>query len=147
MTDTLSREDRSRVMAAVKSRNTKPEIKVRKWLHSQGYRFRLHSSKLPGKPDIILPQYKIVIFVHGCFWHGHSGCSLARIPKTRSEWWQSKFDKNAKRDAHNKTSLENLGWRVIVVWECEIKNDTFKSIISEILPPKSSPDISLPNIL
>ena len=121
-------------MAAVKSRDTKPEIIVRKWLHAQGYRFRLYSTKLPGKPDIVLPKYKTVILVHGCFWHGHAGCPLARIPKTRSDWWLAKFERNSVRDKIVKESLENLGWNVIVIWECEVKNGTFISILLNSLP-------------
>lgn len=125
-------------MAAVKSRDTKPEITVRRWLHSKGYRFRLCSRKLPGKPDIILPKYKTVILVHGCFWHGHVGCPLARIPKTRSDWWQAKFKRNSARDLCVKEALKNLGWNVIVVWECEVKNGAFKSLLTARLPSRRS---------
>ena len=116
-------EQRSRNMSAIKSKNTKPEIKVRKVLHSMGYRFRLHSKNLPGSPDIVLPKYKTVIFVHGCFWHRHHdpACALARMPKTRLEFWEPKLEANRLRDIRNKEALETAGWRVLTVWECEVK--------------------------
>ena len=114
-------EQRSRNMSAIKSKNTKPEIAVRKLLHSMGYRFRLHRKDLPGSPDIVLPKYKTVIFVHGCFWHRHENCKYASTPKTRSEFWESKFGGNIKRDKINQTNLIKLGWKIIIVWECDLK--------------------------
>ena len=114
-------EQRSRNMSAIKSKNTKPEIVVRKILHSMGYRFRLHGKDLPGSPDIILPKYKTVIFVHGCFWHRHENCKYASTPKTRPKFWESKFGANIKRDRNNQKNLINLGWKIIIVWECELK--------------------------
>ncbi|MCQ9197291.1 MAG: DNA mismatch endonuclease Vsr [Prochlorococcus marinus XMU1429] len=108
-------------MSAIKSKNTKPEIAVRKLLHSLGYRFRLHRKDLPGSPDIVLPKYKTVIFVHGCFWHRHENCKYASTPKTRSEFWESKFVGNIKRDKINQTNLIKLGWKIIIVWECDLK--------------------------
>ena len=114
-------EQRSRNMSAIKSKNTKPEISVRKLLHSLGYRFRLHRKDLPGSPDIVLPKYKTVIFVHGCFWHRHENCKYASNPKTRSEFWESKFEGNIKRDKINQTNLIKLGWKIIIVWECDLK--------------------------
>ena len=108
-------------MSAIKSKNTKPEIAVRKLLHSLGYRFRLHRKDLPGSPDIVLPKYKTVIFVHGCFWHRHENCKYASTPKTRSEFWESKFEGNIKRDKINQTNLIKLGWKIIIVWECDLK--------------------------
>ncbi|MCQ9199787.1 MAG: very short patch repair endonuclease [Prochlorococcus marinus CUG1437] len=114
-------EQRSRNMSAIKSKNTKPEISVRKLLHSLGYRFRLHRKDLPGSPDIVLPKYKTVIFVHGCFWHRHENCKYASTPKTRSEFWESKFEGNIKRDKINQTNLIKLGWKIIIVWECDLK--------------------------
>ena len=114
-------EQRSRNMSAIKSKNTKPEIKVRKILHSMGYRFRLHSKDLPGSPDIVLPKYKTVIFVHGCFWHRHENCKYASIPKTRTEFWENKFKENMKRDKVNQTNLFKLGWKIVIVWECQLK--------------------------
>ena len=115
-------EQRSRNMSAIKSKNTKPEIKVRKILHSMGYRFRLHSKDLPGSPDIVLPKYKTVIFVHGCFWHRHENCKYASIPKTRKEFWNKKFTENKKRDSEIQEKIKILDWRSIVIWECETKN-------------------------
>ena len=113
-------EQRSRNMSAIKSKNTKPEIKVRKVLHSMGYRFRLHRKDLPGSPDIVLPKYKTVIFVHGCFWHRHENCKYASTPKTRKEFWENKFKANVKRDKNNFKELKNLNWKVLVIWECEL---------------------------
>ena len=115
-------EQRSRNMSAIKSKNTKPEIKVRKILHSMGYRFRLHSKNLPGSPDIVLPKYKTVIFVHGCFWHRHENCKYASTPKTRKEFWNKKFTENKKRDSEIQEKIKILDWRSVVIWECETKN-------------------------
>ena len=115
-------EQRSRNMSAIKSKNTKPEIKVRKVLHSMGYRFRLHSKDLPGSPDIVLPKYKTVIFVHGCFWHRHVNCKYASTPKTRQEFWNKKFKTNVERDLEIQDKIKNLDWRSVVIWECETKN-------------------------
>jgi len=118
-------EQRSRNMSAIKSKNTKPEIKVRKVLHSMGYRFRLHRKDLPGSPDIVLPKYKTVIFVHGCFWHRHQNCKYASTPKTRQEFWNKKFNENINRDKINQEFLSSKGWKIIIVWECEIKDKDF----------------------
>jgi len=115
-------EQRSRNMSAIKSKNTKPEITVRKLLHSKGYRFRLHKKDLPGSPDIVLPKYKTVIFVHGCFWHRHQNCKYASNPKTRREFWEKKFKENIERDKKTQEKLKNLGWKTKIVWECEVKN-------------------------
>ena len=115
-------EQKSRNMSAIKSKNTKPEIKVRKVLHSMGYRFRLHSKDLPGSPDIVLPKYKTVIFVHGCFWHRHENCKYASTPKTRKEFWESKFKANVKRDKEIEEKIKNIGWQSSVIWECELKD-------------------------
>ena len=112
---------RSKNMSAIKSKNTKPEVEVRKLLHSMGFRFRLHKKDLPGSPDIVLPKYKTVIFVHGCFWHRHQNCKYASNPKTRREFWEKKFKENIERDKKNQEKLKNLGWKTKIVWECEIK--------------------------
>ena len=122
MVDTLSPQRRSWNMSRIKGKNTKPEMTVRSLLHRMGYRFRLHRKYLPGVPDIVLPKYKTVIFVHGCFWHRHSGCKLAYNPKTRVEFWQKKFRDNVKRDQLNIEKLEDMGWSTQIIWECEIKN-------------------------
>ena len=114
-------EQRHRNMSAVKGKDTKPEILVRKWLHAAGYRFRLHVKELPGKPDIVLPKYKTAIFVNGCFWHQHQGCHHANLPKTNKAFWSDKLRKNAERDERNYQELRNLGWDVQIIWECEVK--------------------------
>ncbi len=121
MTDNLTTEERSRVMAAVKGKNTTPELRVRRALHGLGYRFRLQRKDLPGKPDIVLPRYKLCILVHGCFWHQHPGCKRATIPDVNREFWMEKFAKNSRRDEVVRRELEALGWRVRVIWECETK--------------------------
>ncbi|NQU38916.1 MAG: DNA mismatch endonuclease Vsr [Lentisphaerae bacterium] len=121
--DSLSKERRSWNMSRIHGENTKPEILVRSLLHRMGYRFRLHRRDLPGKPDIVLPRYKAVVFVHGCFWHRHKGCKYAYMPKSRVNFWQKKFDENVERDARVKRELRKLGWRTITVWECQIRND------------------------
>ena len=126
-------EQRSRNMSAIKSKNTKPEIAVRKVLHSMGYRFRLHSKNLPGSPDIVLPKSKTVIFVHGCFWHRHENCKYASTPKTRKEFWENKFKANINRDNLNQANLLLRGWKIIIIWECQLKGD-IKKLISELLP-------------
>jgi DNA mismatch endonuclease (patch repair protein) len=119
--DQVSSERRSANMAAIKGKNTGPELAVRKALHAAGFRFRLHRPDLPGKPDLVLPKYGTAVFVHGCFWHKHKYCPNARIPKTNIKFWVRKLDANALRDIKNKRRLEELGWRVYVVWECELK--------------------------
>tara|TARA_Y200000002_G_scaffold222531_2_gene183806 strand:- start:19 stop:429 length:411 start_codon:yes stop_codon:yes gene_type:complete len=113
---------RSKNMSAIKSKNTKPEVEVRKLLHSMGFRFRLHKKDLPGSPDIVLPKYKTVIFVHGCFWHRHQNCKYASNPKTRVDFWNKKFNDNIERDIKNQEDLESLGWESKIIWECEIKD-------------------------
>ncbi|MBF0887823.1 MULTISPECIES: very short patch repair endonuclease [Gluconobacter] len=121
MADTISAERRSWNMSRIRGRDTAPEIRLRSLLHRVGFRFRLHTKDLPGKPDIVLPKYHTVIFVHGCFWHRHEGCRNATKPSTRTEFWQAKFDGNVARDKRNKAALEAAGWTVITVWECELK--------------------------
>lgn len=109
-------------MASVKRKDTKPEIIVRKILHSMGYRYRLHRKDLPGLPDIVLPKYHKVIFVHGCFWHGHEGCRRAKLPETNREFWEEKIRKNVERDRDNYTKLVELGWQPIIIWGCEVRD-------------------------
>lgn len=108
-------------MAAITGKNTQPELALRRFLHALGYRFRLHRKDLPGKPDIVMPRLRTCIFVHGCFWHRHAGCRYATTPKTRSEFWAEKFLRNVERDLVNVRALEALGWKVMIVWECEIR--------------------------
>ncbi len=119
--DKLTKEHRSWNMGRIKSGNTKPEIAVRSILHHMGYRFRLHRKDLPGKPDIVLPKYKVVIFVHGCFWHRHEGCKYAYTPKSRTEFWLKKFQSNIDRDRKVVNELVEMGWHVLIIWECEAK--------------------------
>ena len=122
MTDVFTKSKRSEVMSHIKGRNTKPELAVRSLLHRMGYRFRLHRADLPGKPDIVLSRYKTVIFVHGCFWHRHKDCRFAYTPKSRTDFWLNKLESNVIRDIQVKSDLEILGWRVITVWECELRD-------------------------
>ena len=107
-------------MAAIRGKNSAPELAVRRFLHQAGLRFRLHKRELPGTPDIVLPRWRAVVFVHGCFWHRHPGCSYATTPQTRADFWQRKFDSNVKRDIAQQLALRATGWRVFVIWECEI---------------------------
>jgi DNA mismatch endonuclease (patch repair protein) len=122
MTDVFSSAKRSWIMSRVREKNTSPEFKVRSLIHRLGFRFRLHRKDLPGKPDIVFPTRKKVIFVHGCFWHGHDCARGHRVPKTNSEYWVEKIHRNTKRDAKHQTELKALGWDVLVIWECKIGN-------------------------
>ncbi len=126
MVDTISEERRSWNMSRIRSKNTKPELIVRSLLHRLGFRFRLHVKDLPGKPDIVLPKYKTVIFVHGCFWHRHNDCKNSVIPKSRTKWWLEKLDGNVKRDKKALENLSVLGWKTIVIWECELEKETME---------------------
>ena len=134
MVDTISPEHRSWNMLRIKGKNTKPEFIVRSLLYKMGYRFRLHRKDLPGTPDIVLPKYKTVIFVHGCFWHRHKGCKYAYTPKSRVKFWKDKFTETVKRDKQHLKQLKENGWKVFIVWECETKDmDRLKKIINKIL--------------
>jgi DNA mismatch endonuclease (patch repair protein) len=119
MSDNLTKKHRSWNMGRVHCKDTKPELFVRSILHRNGFRFRVHLNSLPGKPDIVLPKYKTVVFVHGCFWHRHKHCSDATVPKSSTEFWVEKFSNNIKRDKRNQVTLRHLGWKVLIVWECE----------------------------
>lgn len=123
MSDRLTPERRSWNMSRIKGKDTKIEVEVRKYLFSKGYRFRKNDRRYSGTPDIVLPKYHVVIFIHGCFWHRHEGCKDATTPKTRTEFWLQKLDKNVKNDQIKQEQLKELGWRVIVIWECELKKD------------------------
>lgn len=120
--DKLTPERRSWNMGQIHATDTKPEVKVRSILHRLGYRFRLHRKNLPGKPDIVLPKFKTVIFVHGCFWHRHEGCKYAYTPKTRVDFWKVKFQSNIDRDRKNDANYIKLGWQVVIIWECELSD-------------------------
>lgn len=120
--DKLSKEHRSWNMSRIRGKDTKPELAVRSLLHRMGYRFGLHRKDLPGKPDIVLPKYKTIIFVHGCFWHRHPGCLYAYSPKSKTWFWEKKFARTVERDVEVVQSLQKQGWRVVVVWECELRD-------------------------
>jgi DNA mismatch endonuclease (patch repair protein) len=128
MSDKLTSEHRSWNMSRIKGKDTKIEITVRKYLFSKGYRFRKNDKRYPGKPDIVLPKYKTVIFVHGCFWHRHTGCKNATTPKTRTEFWNDKFEKNIRNDKIKQEQLEQMGWKVIVIWECELEKNFLETM-------------------
>lgn len=119
MADTLTRERRSWNMSRIRAKNTAPELFVRSFLHKEGFRFRLHAANLPGKPDVVLPRYKTVLFIHGCFWHRHKSCKYAYTPKTRKKFWQKKFSNNVDRFKKVRKMLIRLGWKIIVIWECK----------------------------
>jgi DNA mismatch endonuclease (patch repair protein) len=135
--DILSKEDRSALMAKIKGKNTRPEMIVRKFLFSKGYRYRIHDSRYPGSPDIVLPKYHTAIFVHGCFWHGHANCRASHLPTTNIEYWQEKIRQNIERDRKKIELLEKDGWNVIVIWECRVKNNQqmamlFKDLLKKL---------------
>jgi DNA mismatch endonuclease (patch repair protein) len=135
MADVVNRETRSRMMAGIGARNTQPELVVRRALHKAGFRFRLDDRSLPGRPDIVLRKHRAVIFVHGCFWHRHTGCRYAATPKTRPEFWAEKLGRNVQRDEEARALLRDSGWRVATVWECEtrVADEAFVSRLSEWL--------------
>jgi DNA mismatch endonuclease, patch repair protein len=133
--DRFSPAKRSEIMSRVRSKDTRAETIVRSFLHRLGYRFRLHSKDLPGRPDIVLPRHRAIIFVHGCFWHQHHGCPKATLPESNRERWDSKLNRNVERDKANEDALRNAGWNVAVIWECELKNvDTIVGSLSHALP-------------
>ena len=136
MADTVTKEQRSRNMSLIRSKETKPEVFVRSVLHRLGFRFRKNVKTLPGKPDIVLPKYKTVIFIHGCFWHQHPGCKRSTIPKSNIDYWIPKLKGNVKRDKEHRKNLEESGWKVAVIWECEAKKadeliEKIKTIFAE----------------
>lgn len=120
-------------MSKIRSKNTKPEIVVRKYLFSKGFRYRLHRTDLPGKPDLVLSKFNAVIFIHGCFWHGHEGCPYFVVPKTRTEWWLNKINRNKEVDRQNILALKNLGWHVITIFECELKKSVFDKTMENLI--------------
>ncbi|RWX52463.1 T/G mismatch-specific endonuclease [Candidatus Electrothrix marina] len=138
MTDHLTPEQRSWNMSRVRSRHTKPELVIRSLLHRAGFRFRIKNNKLPGSPDIVLPKYKTALFVHGCYWHRHEGCSKATMPKSNKEFWRKKFDGNVTRDRRVQEELKQLQWRVMVLWECEIMKDPLAVLDTVIRPLKQN---------
>ncbi len=133
MTDMHDKATRSYNMSQIKSKNTKPELLVRKFLFAKGYRYKLHDKKLSGKPDIILPKLRTVIFVHGCFWHGHDSCKYFVVPKTRTDWWVQKINRNKNLDEENLLNLKQKGWNVFIIFECELKGKDREKSLNNIL--------------
>ena len=143
MTDVVSEKQRSYIMSRVSSKNTKPELWVRSFLHRAGFRFRIHGKKLPGRPDLVLRKHQTVVFVHGCFWHRHVDCPRTTMPATRVEFWREKFERNVARDLTDQADLRKLGWRVLVLWECEIakltsREERLRLLAAEIAVPYES---------
>lgn len=135
MADTLTPEKRSWNMSRIPAKDTSVEVKVRKYLFAQGFRYRKNVKELPGKPDIVLPKYRTVLFIHGCFWHRHAGCKRATTPKSRLEYWLPKFERNVENDKKHCEELISMGWNPIVIWECEVNkhfNDTMEKVVREI---------------
>lgn len=133
MADVHDEKTRSYNMSQIRSKNTSPELLVRKFLFKAGLRYKLHDKSLPGKPDLVLPKYKTVIFINGCFWHGHEKCRLFVIPKTRTEWWLTKIRKNVDNDCKNEAILLSMGWNVITIWECQLKRDKLEVTLTHCL--------------
>lgn len=133
MSDVHTKAQRSFNMSKITGSNTKPEVKLRKALFAKGFRYSLHSKKLPGKPDIVLRKYKTVIHVNGCFWHGHEECKYFIIPKTRTQFWTQKINGTIERDEVNNEKLKNLGWKIITVWECELKSVKFEKTLNKVI--------------
>lgn len=126
-------------MSQIRKTNTKPEIRVRKFLFKEGFRYRLYNKKLPGNPDIVLPKYKAIIFVNGCFWHAHEGCKYNRMPKTRTEYWVPKILGNAQRDKINLQALNKLGWKTFVIWECELGKEKAEATLIKLIQKLTTP--------
>ena len=133
MTDIVDKATRSRMMAGIRGKDTKPELALRRGLHARGFRYRLHAKKIAGRPDLVLPKYHAVIFVHGCYWHRHKGCRYATTPSTRPEFWQTKFEANVRRDRKVQTQLLETGWRVATVWECALRKPDQERIASGLV--------------
>lgn len=137
MADIVSKKTRSRMMSSIRGKDTKPEMVVRKYLHAHGFRYRLHDKKLPGKPDLVLKKYNVVIFINGCYWHRHEGCELATTPSTNTAFWTNKFEKTKQRDIRNINTIHALGWRTVTVWECALRGQgltrTLKLVTSAII--------------
>ena len=139
MADKFSKETRSYVMSRIRGKDTKPEILVRKYLFSKGLRFRKNDKRCPGSPDVVLPKYNTMVFVHGCFWHLHDGCKYAKMPKSNVDYWKKKLYGNRERYERNRKKLEGMGWKVITVWECELKKDKRKQTLERLYMKITSP--------
>jgi len=133
MADVHTQAQRSYNMSQIKGKNTKPEMLVRRFLHAQGLRYKLHDKTMPGKPDLVLPKYRTVIFIHGCFWHGHKNCRYFVVPKTRTDWWLNKINTNQANDLKYQKDLKKQGWKVITVWECSLKPGKLESTLLSLL--------------
>lgn len=137
MADVHDKATRSYNMSRIRGTDTKPEMLVRKYLHSKGLRYSLHNKKLPGKPDLTLTKYKTVVFINGCFWHGHKNCKYFKLPKTRTDWWRKKIQQTRKRDDTNTIVLKSYGWKVLIIWECELKPEkrtqSLENLFNEII--------------
>lgn len=133
MVDIVDAETRSRMMRSIRGKDTKPELLLRRALHAFGFRYRLHQKGLPGRPDLVFPKYRAAVFVHGCFWHRHPGCPKATTPATREDFWRSKFAENTARDRRNIDRLQSAGWRVLVVWECELARGALAPAVQQVV--------------
>jgi DNA mismatch endonuclease Vsr len=133
MADVHDKSTRSYNMSQIKGKNTKPEMIVRRFLHAQGFRYRLHDQRLPGKPDLVLPKYKTAIFIHGCYWHKHEGCRYFVVPKTRTEWWMNKINRNVINDLKAADALKRSGWNIYIIWECELKKGKIEQTLKRLL--------------
>ena len=138
MADVHSKEVRSYNMSRIKGKNTKPEMLVRRFLHANGFRYKLHDKTLPGKPDIVLPKYKTVIFIHGCFWHGHENCKYYVVPKTRTEWWLNKINGNIANDIKAIKALKKEGWKIIMLWSCNLRPTNINTSLNSLQKKLSS---------
>ncbi|WP_024329444.1 very short patch repair endonuclease [Thioalkalivibrio sp. ALR17-21] len=132
--DVVDAKTRSRMMSGIRSTNTRPEMRVRRFLHSRGFRYRLHQARLPGSPDLVLRKHSLAIFIHGCFWHRHRGCRLTTTPSTNPEKWQKKFSQNVARDQRNQEQLLTAGWRVLILWECGLRGSDMEAMLDQWLP-------------
>ena len=133
MADVHTTAQRSYNMSRIKGKNTKPEMLVRRFLHAQGFRYKLHDKTLPGKPDLVLPKHKTVIFIHGCFWHGHENCKYYKIPQTRTEWWTEKINRNLANDVKAMKLLKTEGWKIITIWECNLRPGKFEQTLTALI--------------
>ncbi|GAB6112541.1 very short patch repair endonuclease [Desulfomicrobium salsuginis] len=133
MADIVDSKKRSEIMSAIKQKNTKPELLVRRYFHAKGLRYRLHRKDLPGKPDLVFPKFKLVVFVHGCFWHRHEGCSKSYVPASNYDFWNNKFNENIARDNKCISKLKQLGWEVVVIWECQINEKMLEFYVEKIM--------------
>lgn len=140
MSDIYSKEKRSIIMSKISSKNTKPEILVRKYLFAHGFRFRVNDKRLPGKPDILLPKYKSIIFVNGCFWHGHRNCKDSTLPTSNADYWRNKIESNIERDKREQMQLEQMGYKVFIIWQCQLKSKVKESTLQNLVERLTAKD-------